>query len=268
MIHTKTAGTSPLDSVVGVIGKSPIRLAGRLLVSAKLLAVVLWLNVRVKIVDVDAEVVSGFLPWSFRLGGMYSFFSVGASPFSDADGLRVSTLAEPKDPLPDISFSSTESTIVLRTPRFVISFLRSARAASVTFGPVKSSTTDWRAVSRTVPSVSSNASTSCGRYGFRGKVGCERRTWTSVRMDYDGSSVNMSLRTMHWGGLTCSRTRHTLLPKPPSLMNRSQIMRGVSVPFPVSFCLNIEECEEDDDDVVGLHLNARLPRTTIDSTLR
>jgi hypothetical protein len=62
-----------------------------------------------------------------------------------------------------ISLLSTESTIVLRTFFLVISFLRSARAASVTPGAVKISTTEFRAQSRTVPSLSSRASTSCER---------------------------------------------------------------------------------------------------------
>ena len=64
--------------------------------------------------------------------------------------------------------SRMPSAMVLRTPFFVISFLRSARAASVTPGPVKSSTTDCLAHSRTFPSVSSSASTRCGRYGRSG----------------------------------------------------------------------------------------------------
>lgn len=62
-----------------------------------------------------------------------------------------------------MSLPSTASTIVLRTFFLVISFLRSARAASVTPGAVKSSMTEFRAQSRTVPSLSSRASTSCGR---------------------------------------------------------------------------------------------------------
>lgn len=62
-----------------------------------------------------------------------------------------------------ISFPRTASTIVLRTFFLVISFLRSARAASVTPGAVKISMTEFRAQSRTVPSLSSRPSTSCGR---------------------------------------------------------------------------------------------------------
>ena len=62
-----------------------------------------------------------------------------------------------------ISLPSTVSTIVLRTFFLVISFLRSARAASVTPGAVKISMTEFRAQSRTVPSLSSRPSTSCGR---------------------------------------------------------------------------------------------------------
>ena len=62
-----------------------------------------------------------------------------------------------------MSLPSTASTIVFRTFFFVISFLRSARAASVTPGVVKISMTELRAQSRTVPSLSSRHSTSCGR---------------------------------------------------------------------------------------------------------
>jgi len=62
-----------------------------------------------------------------------------------------------------ISLPRTASTIVLRTFFLVISFLRSARAASVTPGAVKISMTEFRAQSRTVPSLSSSPSTSCGR---------------------------------------------------------------------------------------------------------
>ena len=62
-----------------------------------------------------------------------------------------------------MSLPSTVSTIVFRTFFFVISFLRSARAASVTPGAVKISMTELRAQSRTVPSLSSRHSTSCGR---------------------------------------------------------------------------------------------------------
>ena len=79
-----------------------------------------------------------------------------------------------------ISLPSTVSTIVLRTFFLIISFLRSARAASVTPGAVKISMTEFRAQSRTVPSLSSRASTNCGRYGRIGNEGCVRLKWTRV----------------------------------------------------------------------------------------
>ena len=62
------------------------------------------------------------------------------SPFSDPASLPVCGVLPP--PEPPRTFASTLSTIPLRVPFFVISFLRSARAASVTAGPVNSSTID------------------------------------------------------------------------------------------------------------------------------
>ena len=159
---------------MGVSG--PNLLGGRLAVSAKLVEVVLWLNVRV-------TVLAGRFPCNFRLGGMYSFFA-GTSPFSEPPLELAGRLWTTENwlgvGLPTINCWRTESTIVLRTPFFVISRFKSALAASVTDGPVKSSPTETRAHSRTVPSVSSNVSTRTGRYGLSGKVGCKRRTCTRV----------------------------------------------------------------------------------------
>jgi len=65
--------------------------------------------------------------------------------------------------------------VAFRTPFLVISFLRSARAASVTPGLVKSSTNDCFAHSRTLLSPSSRTATRDGRYDRRPNEGCDRR---------------------------------------------------------------------------------------------
>ena len=103
---------------------------------------------------------------NIRLGGIYSFFAP-ASPFSDPS---LNGVLAPVPRLLLMSLLRTLSTMAFLTPFFVISFLRSARAASVTPGPVKSPMIEGVAHARTLPSVSSNASTKSERYGRMGKV--------------------------------------------------------------------------------------------------
>ena len=96
---------------------------------------------------------------NIKLGGMYSFF-VPLSPFSDPS---LNGVLAPVLRLLLMSLPSTLSTIAFLTPFFVNSFFRSARAASVTPGPVNSSMIEGVAHARTLPSVSSNASTKSER---------------------------------------------------------------------------------------------------------
>lgn len=103
---------------------------------------------------------------NIRLGGMYSFFAF-VSPSSDPSLDRVPA---PALRLPLMSLLRTLSTIAFLTPFFAISFFKSARAASVTPGPVKSSMIEGVAQARTLPSVSSKASTRSERYGLMGNV--------------------------------------------------------------------------------------------------
>ena len=100
------------------------------------------------------------------LGGTYA----APSPFSEP------LSAGGPAPLAARRRAVTLSTIVLRTFFFAISFLRSARAASVTAGPVKSATTAASAWVRTLLSESSSASTSGGRNGRSEKRWCARRS--------------------------------------------------------------------------------------------
>jgi len=96
----------------------------------------------VRVVEVPLE------PCNAKLGGTYGvLFVPGPLALSPSSKLRT-------------NLDKTPSTMVFLTPFFVISFLRSARAASVTPGPVKSSMTDGRAHSRTCASPSSRAATS------------------------------------------------------------------------------------------------------------
>jgi len=145
-IHTYAGRTSALDSkeavgpgVAGVGEAAAPRLSGRKDDTSCTLA---WL---VELERPEPELGAlGRFPASIRLGGMYSLgFDGPASPDSEPPSL----LWGPLDPAR--SLDRTASTIVLRTFFFVISFLRSARAASVTWAPEKSSMTEDLAHSRT-----------------------------------------------------------------------------------------------------------------------
>jgi hypothetical protein len=110
-------------------------------------------------IDRTSDVEGPFLPaMRATLGGTYS---LGVSEV--AGGKAIAALARAAT-----SFR-TDSAIPLRTFLLLSSFLRSARAPSVTAGPVKSSMTDCFAQSRTLASLSSNAPMRWGRYGRIGK---------------------------------------------------------------------------------------------------
>jgi len=110
------------------------------------------------------ESVEGVFPNSARLGGTYSFFPPDCP--SSLLAVEVRLLVEA-----DKTWLRTESIVAFRTPFLVISFLRSARAASVTPGLVKSSTSDCFAHSRTLLSLSSRTATRDGRYDRRANDG-------------------------------------------------------------------------------------------------
>lgn len=123
-----------------------------------------WLAVRDTVLGPGAgtsDPPMDFCAWRAKLGGMYSFLvpacgcgALGALVPSPA---IVLALSDPR------TLVSTASTMVLRTPFFASSRLRSARAASETPGLVKRVTTEVLVVSRTVESLSSSAATSKGR---------------------------------------------------------------------------------------------------------
>lgn len=98
----------------------------------------------------------GVFPSKARLGGTYPFFPPDwlSSLWSAEVRLLVGA---------DRTWLRTESMVPFRTPFLVISFLRSARAASVTPGLVNSSTSDCFAHSRTLLSLSSREATKAGR---------------------------------------------------------------------------------------------------------
>ena len=162
----------PADASVGVGEATPARLGG---LEGTLGPVFPRLVVRMRAIMLGPgvgpepfESVEGVFPNSARLGGTYSFFSPDwPSSLLEAE---VRLLVEA-----DKTWLRTESIVAFRTPFLVISFLRSARAASVTPGLVKSSTSDCFAHSRTLLSLSSRTATRDGRYDRRANEGCDRR---------------------------------------------------------------------------------------------
>ena len=159
---------APTETSVGVGEATPARLGGR---EGTLGPVFPRLVVRTRAVTLGPdpfESVEGVFPNSARLGGTYSFFP--PDWLSSLVAVEVRLLVEA-----DKTWLRTESMVAFRTPFFVISFLRSARAASVTPGLVKSSTSDCFAHSRTLLSPSSRTATRDGRYDRRPNEGCDRR---------------------------------------------------------------------------------------------
>lgn len=119
-----------------------------------------WLAVRGTVLGPGAGTSDppiDFCAWRAKLGGMYSFFGCGAPGALVPSPVVVLALSDPS------TLVSTASTMVLRTPFFASSRLRSARAASEAPGLVKRITTEVLAISRTVESLSSSAATSKGR---------------------------------------------------------------------------------------------------------
>ena len=159
---------APPEASVGVGEATPARLGG---LEGTLGPVFPRLVVRTRAVTLGPdpfESVEGVFPNSARLGGTYSFFP--PDWLSSLVAVEVRLLVEA-----DKTWLRTESMVAFRTPFLVISFLRSARAASVTPGLVKSSTNDCFAHSRTLLSPSSRTATRDGRYDRRPNEGCDRR---------------------------------------------------------------------------------------------
>jgi hypothetical protein len=163
---------APPEASVGVGETTPVRLGG---LERTLGPVFPRLVVRARAItlgpDVDPdpfESVEGVFPNSVRLGGTYSFFP--PDWLSSLLAAEVRLLVEA-----DKTWPRTESMVAFRTPFLAISFLRSARAASVTPGLVNSSTSDCFAHSRTLLSLSSRTATRDGRYDRRANEGCDRR---------------------------------------------------------------------------------------------
>ena len=157
-------GPAPPEPSVVVGEASPVRLGGlEGTLGPVFPRLVVWARATTLGPGVDPDPfgsVEGVFPSNVRLGGTYSFFP--------PDWLSSLLVAEMR-PLveADKTWPRTESMVALRTPFLVISFLRSVRAASVTPGPVNSSTSDCFAHSRTLLSLSSRTATRDGRYDRR-----------------------------------------------------------------------------------------------------
>jgi len=159
---------APPEASVRVGEATPARLGG---LEGTLGPVFPRLVVRVRAVTLGPdplESVEGVFPTSARLGGTYSFFP--PDWLSSLLAAEVRLLVDA-----DKTWPRTESMVAFRTPFLVISFLRSARAASVTPGLVNSSTNDCFAHSRTLLSPSSRTATRDGRYDRRPNEWCDRR---------------------------------------------------------------------------------------------